>query len=165
MKLIGASPFLAIFVSVVLSAGSLAAQDPEPYTPQLNQPGKDVQWVPTPPALVERMLDMARLGPKDLLVDLGSGDGVLVITRRKARRPRPWHRVRPPLGRVLEETRSRSRRRPSYQIRSRRRVQDRPFRRDGGVHFLVAIHESALAADLPGHEAGYAHRRQHLRHR
>lgn len=47
--------------------------------PQLNQPGKDVQWVPTPPALVEKMLDLARLTPKDRLVDLGSGDGVLVI--------------------------------------------------------------------------------------
>jgi hypothetical protein len=47
--------------------------------PRLNQPGKDVQWVPTPPALVEKMLDLAELTPKDRLVDLGSGDGVLVI--------------------------------------------------------------------------------------
>ena len=59
----------------------------QPYEPQLNQPGKDVQWVPTPPALVEKMLDLAGLTPKDRLVDLGSGDGVLVIAaaRRGAR--------------------------------------------------------------------------------
>src|SRR5262249_9700748 len=47
--------------------------------PQINQPGKDVQWVPTPSALVDKMLDMAHLTPKDTLVDLGSGDGVIVI--------------------------------------------------------------------------------------
>src|SRR5690349_20353566 len=57
----------------------LAAAQQEPYQPQLNQPGKDVQWVPTPPALVEKMLDLATLKRNDLLVDLGSGDGVLVI--------------------------------------------------------------------------------------
>ena len=51
----------------------------QPDAPRLNQPGKDVQWVPTPPALVEKMLDLAGLTPKDRLVDLGSGDGVLVI--------------------------------------------------------------------------------------
>src|SRR5262249_34948704 len=52
-----------------------------------NQPGKDVQWVPTPPELIEKMLDMAGLTPNDRLVDLGSGDGVLVIAaaRRGAR--------------------------------------------------------------------------------
>jgi hypothetical protein len=72
---------------IALGAVSTTAQDPEPYTPQLSQPGKDVQWVPTPPALVEKMLDMAQLRPDDLLVDLGSGDGVLVIAaaRRGAR--------------------------------------------------------------------------------
>jgi hypothetical protein len=76
-----------VLIIVAVGAASTRAQDPQPYTPQLNQPGKDVQWVPTPPALVEKMLDMAHLGPDDLLVDLGSGDGVLVIAaaRRGAR--------------------------------------------------------------------------------
>lgn len=61
---------------------AIAQQGPtaEPY---VNQPGKDVQWVPTPPALVERMLDLARLTPEDRFVDLGSGDGVLVIAAAK----------------------------------------------------------------------------------
>ena len=76
--------FLALMMSVVLSAR--APQEP-PYQPQVNQPGKDVQWVPTPPELVEKMLDLAKLTPDDRLVDLGSGDGVLVIAaaRRGAR--------------------------------------------------------------------------------
>jgi SAM-dependent methyltransferase len=67
----------------VAPAAVSAAQQEEPYTPKLNQPGKDVQWVPTPPELVDKMLDLARLTPQDRLVDLGSGDGVLVIAAAK----------------------------------------------------------------------------------
>lgn len=64
-----------------------AAQDTGAADPQINQPGKDVQWVPTPPALVESMLDLANVTAADRFVDLGSGDGVLVIAaaRRGAR--------------------------------------------------------------------------------
>ncbi|HSD66927.1 MAG TPA: class I SAM-dependent methyltransferase, partial [Vicinamibacteria bacterium] len=36
-------------------------------------------WVPTPEALVERMLAMAQVGPRDVVYDLGSGDGRTVI--------------------------------------------------------------------------------------
>jgi SAM-dependent methyltransferase len=76
------------FTLVLASAPAAAAQqEGKPYEPQLNQPGKDVQWVPTPPALVEKMLDLAAVTPRDVVVDLGSGDGVLVIAaaRRGAR--------------------------------------------------------------------------------
>lgn len=59
-----------------------ASQDAS-YTPSVGQPGKDVIWVPTSQALVDRMLDMAKLTPKDRLVDLGSGDGRTVITAAK----------------------------------------------------------------------------------
>jgi hypothetical protein len=57
------------------------------YVPQVGQPGKDVIWLPTPQALVDRMLDMAALRKDDILVDLGSGDGRTVITA--ARRGTP----------------------------------------------------------------------------
>lgn len=40
----------------------------------------DVVYVPTPQIVVDEMLSMARLGPKDFLIDLGSGDGRIVIT-------------------------------------------------------------------------------------
>jgi SAM-dependent methyltransferase len=55
----------------------------ETFTPTVGQSGKDVIWVPTPEALVERMLDMAELTAGDTLVDLGSGDGRTVITAAK----------------------------------------------------------------------------------
>jgi SAM-dependent methyltransferase len=53
----------------------------------VGQAGKDVVWVPTPPALVERMLDMAQVTPQDYVVDLGSGDGrnIVAAARRGAR--------------------------------------------------------------------------------
>ena len=47
--------------------------------------GKDVMWVPTPDAAVARLLDMARVGASDYLIDLGSGDGRIAIAAAKAR--------------------------------------------------------------------------------
>jgi SAM-dependent methyltransferase len=57
-----------------------AAQE---FQPQVGQDGKDVIWVPTPQALVDKMLDMAKVTPKDYVIDLGSGDGRTVITAAK----------------------------------------------------------------------------------
>jgi hypothetical protein len=37
-------------------------------------------FVPTPQVVVDQMLRMANVGPKDFVVDLGSGDGVIVLT-------------------------------------------------------------------------------------
>lgn len=42
-----------------------------------------VPYVPTPQEVVERMLQIARVGPNDYLIDLGSGDGRIVITAAK----------------------------------------------------------------------------------
>ncbi|MGQ9620254.1 MAG: class I SAM-dependent methyltransferase [Bacteroidales bacterium] len=53
------------------------------YQPEVGQEGKDVVWVPTPQALVEKMLDIAHVTPSDLVIDLGSGDGRTVITAAK----------------------------------------------------------------------------------
>jgi Histone methylation protein DOT1 len=53
------------------------------YQPELGQEGKDVRWFPTPQELVDKMLDMAKITPSDFLVDLGSGDGCIVITAAK----------------------------------------------------------------------------------
>jgi SAM-dependent methyltransferase len=78
---------LVIIIAFISVTAGAQQEGGQPDGPRLNQPGKDVQWVPTPPALVEKMLDLAGLTPKDRLVDLGSGDGVLVIAaaRRGAR--------------------------------------------------------------------------------
>ena len=77
---------LAVTFLVVFFSGFVVAQ-PQPakkeYEPSVGQSGKDVVWVPTPQALVDRMLDMAKLTPSDIHYDLGSGDGRTVITAAK----------------------------------------------------------------------------------
>ena len=40
-------------------------------------------YVPTPETVVEAMLRLASVGPKDFLIDLGSGDGRIVIAAAK----------------------------------------------------------------------------------
>jgi SAM-dependent methyltransferase len=49
-------------------------------TPILAQPFFDVPFVPTPQVVVDEMLRLAGVGPKDVVYDLGSGDGRIVIT-------------------------------------------------------------------------------------
>jgi hypothetical protein len=70
--------------AALVVAFSLALAEPQaPFQPQVGQAGKDVIWVPTAQALVDRMLDMAHVGPGDVHFDLGSGDGRTVITAAK----------------------------------------------------------------------------------
>ena len=60
-------------VALLLAAPAAVAQEGE----------GDVVYVPTPQHVVETMLDMARVGPADMVIDLGSGDGRVVITAAK----------------------------------------------------------------------------------
>ena len=70
--------------AAAIVAASLALAEPKaPFEPRVGQAGKDVIWVPTAQALVDRMLDLAQVTPSDLLMDLGSGDGRTVITAAK----------------------------------------------------------------------------------
>ena len=72
----------ALALAGLVSTGALA-QQAAPFEPTVGQSGKDVVWVPSPQALVDRMLDMAKVTPADYLIDLGSGDGRTVITAAK----------------------------------------------------------------------------------
>jgi precorrin-6B methylase 2 len=74
---------LAFIFSFMLAGAALAQPAQQEYQPQVGQQGKDVVWVPTPQALVDKMLDMAKVTPKDYVIDLGSGDGRTVITAAK----------------------------------------------------------------------------------
>lgn len=82
-----ASTALALCLSFAATATAQLATAPgakpeiqKEYVPDVGQQGKDVIWVPTPQTLVDKMLDMAKVTPKDRLMDLGSGDGRTVIT-------------------------------------------------------------------------------------
>ena len=50
---------------------------------QAQEGAGDVVYVPTPQIVVDEMLKMAKVGPKDFVIDLGSGDGRMVITAAK----------------------------------------------------------------------------------
>jgi len=72
---------LAVFCLVAIATCSVAlAQPAKKYKPQVGQEGKDVVWVPSAQALVDKMLNMAKVMPNDYVIDLGSGDGRTVIT-------------------------------------------------------------------------------------
>jgi hypothetical protein len=77
-------PVLAAAICMFSLSGNAWAQATATETsadePKVGQAGKDVIWMPTSQALIDRMLDMAKLTPDDRLVDLGSGDGRTVIT-------------------------------------------------------------------------------------
>jgi SAM-dependent methyltransferase len=81
-----ALPIWALLIA--LAPLSAAAQTPpQTYRPSEGQPGKDVVWIPSPEAMVGKMLDLAKVTPRDFVVDLGSGDGrnVIAAARRGAR--------------------------------------------------------------------------------
>lgn len=66
----------AKFCGVFLVAGAVSA-------PAFAQDYGDTPYVPTPQNVVNKMLDVAKVGPKDYVIDLGSGDGRMVITAAK----------------------------------------------------------------------------------
>ena len=73
-----------LLLALLLTAGTAAfAQQNPTFKPEVGQAGKDVVWVPTPQALVDKMLDMAGVTAQDVVMDLGSGDGITVITAAK----------------------------------------------------------------------------------
>lgn len=67
---------LACGLILVACAFAVAAH---PVTVAQTRAGLDIHYVPTPPEVVTAMLDLAGVTDKDVLYDLGSGDGRIVI--------------------------------------------------------------------------------------
>jgi hypothetical protein len=70
-------------VALLVALAVPFAVSAQKFEPQVGQAGKDVIWVPTPDEVVDRMLTMAQVGPNDSHMDLGSGDGKIVIAAAK----------------------------------------------------------------------------------
>ena len=84
---------LSTFIFVVCGVFLLQAcsvLQPETYVPKRGQMGKDVMWLPTSDDLVLKMLDAAKVGPQDELVDLGAGDGKIPIAAARQFGARAW---------------------------------------------------------------------------
>jgi SAM-dependent methyltransferase len=78
----------AVAALLASCAGVATAQDfpkygDEIYQPRLRQPGKDVMWLPTPDAMVTRMLEAAKTTRLDTVYDLGAGEGRIPIAAAK----------------------------------------------------------------------------------
>ncbi len=67
---------MAIVVAMLISALSAGAQQPAAPTP-------DIHYVPTSGGVTDAMLKLARVTPSDVVYDLGSGDGRIVIAAAK----------------------------------------------------------------------------------
>ncbi|HYK88175.1 MAG TPA: class I SAM-dependent methyltransferase [Acidobacteriota bacterium] len=75
-----AAPVLSVLIFCLTAPTYTVAQE---YVPSVGQDGKDVIWVPTPEELITAMLDMAKVTSSDYVIDLGSGDGRIVIAAAK----------------------------------------------------------------------------------
>lgn len=75
--------FLTLFVATTAMAQPKPEHGDEVYQPTVGQAGKDVIWVPTPDALVTKMLQAVKTTKDDLVFDLGSGDGKIPIAAAK----------------------------------------------------------------------------------
>ena len=69
---------VSVLAVILMSALPALAQAPA----QLRTP--DVIFVPTPQEVVDAMLKLAKVGPNDVVYDLGSGDGRIPITAAKS---------------------------------------------------------------------------------
>ena len=80
-----AAPVLAAPVQAtpVQATPAQTGDTQKPFEPTVSQAGKDVVWVPTPQPTVDNMLALSKLTPQDYLIDLGSGDGITVISAAK----------------------------------------------------------------------------------
>ena len=77
------SMVLALALALAGTPAAAQQQIDKEFVPQVGQAGKDVIWVPTPPELVEKMLQMASITPNDFVIDLGSGDGRVAVAAAK----------------------------------------------------------------------------------
>ena len=78
-----AAAALAAVLAAVAHAQDFPKYGDEIYQPRLRQHGKDVMWIPTPDAMIPRMLEMARVTKGDLVYDLGAGEGRIPIAAAK----------------------------------------------------------------------------------
>jgi SAM-dependent methyltransferase len=78
----------AVLLAITLAIGAVACAQPAGAPAMAPARAPDVPYEPSPPDVVEAMLDLADVGPRDIVYDLGSGDGRIVIAaaRRGAAR-------------------------------------------------------------------------------
>lgn len=78
LRHLGLCALSSLFLLTPLTAQAVEYGDSQ-FSPSVGQAGKDVIWVPTPDQMVTAMLNAANVTSKDLVYDLGAGDGKIAI--------------------------------------------------------------------------------------
>src|ERR1051325_11298327 len=144
----------------------------------------EVPFVPTPPEVVNRMLDLADIKPGDVVYDVGSGDGRIVISPyffaaamtirrrpnrhrggKKIRRARGGHRDRRGSHRQGAQPRAQRRRCGPGGVPRARRAHRRHLRSNGGDDLHAAGVQLQAPAETGGAKAWHARRLPRLRRR
>ncbi len=145
---------------------TLFSAEPEdkPFEPVVGQGGKDVIWVPTTDPLVAKMLDLTKVTDKDYVVDLGSGDGRIVIAAAKRGARALGIEYKPEMVELLEEERREGGRLRQGDLPEGRPLRNRlqqGHRRDAVPAARV---EPQAAAEDPQDETGHPRGLARLRH-
>jgi hypothetical protein len=81
---------LLVIAATVLGLQACISIKTETYVPKRGQMGKDVMWLPTSDDLAHELMKAANVGPNDLLVDLGAGDGKIPIAAAQIFKASAW---------------------------------------------------------------------------
>ena len=163
LKKLTASVFVSAALVINVAGNVSFAQPAKEFQPEVGQAGKDVVWVPTPQALVDKMLEMAKVTPKDYVIDLGSGDGRTVITAAKKGSKALGIEYNPDMVEISKERRQGRRERQSH-LHQSRFIRERLFPGAGHHHVPAAEHQFEAAAENPRSETRHSYRVELFRH-
>ena len=154
---------LLLSATVATTAFGQTQTQTKPFEPQVGQPGKDVVWVPTPQALVDKMLDLAKVTANDTVYDLGSGDGRTVITAAKRGARAFGIEYNPDMVELSKKNAAEAGvQRGSRDVHEGRPVRDRLLEGDRDHDVPAARHQPEAASEDSRHAAGHPHRLEHL---
>ena len=137
----------------------------KPFEPVAGQAGKDVVWVPSPPDMVNKMMEIGQVTPNDFVIDLGSGDGRNVIAAAKLGASALGVEYNPDMVAL------------SRRLAQEAGVADKAQFVEADMYeydiskatvmalFLLPVNMNRLAPKFFNLAPGLAHRRQHVRHR
>ena len=158
------APLAAASLAIVVAFGLALAEPSKEFEPEVGQPGKDVIWVPTAQALVDKMLDMAKVTPSDFVIDLGSGDGRTVITAAKRGAKALGIEYNPDMVALSKRNAAAAGVADRATFMEGRSVRDRFLAGDRDHHVPVAEHQHQAQAENPGDAAGHPRGVELLRH-
>ena len=153
-----------VTITLYGQAAAPPATQQKPFEPTVGQQGKDVVWVPTPQALVDKMLDLAKVTPQDFVIDLGSGDGRTVITAAKRGARGAWASNTTPTWSSCRSSNAAAagRQRGQGEVHESRSLRDRLLPGDRHHDVPAAVDQPQAPAEDSRHEAGHACRVEHV---